>query len=61
MMRAGILISVGMWAVVIAAYLLASGCSALPSVRYCDQIIYERIGSKISIMAECTTSGVMGL
>lgn len=52
-MRAGILISVFMWAAIIAVYVLVSGCSALPSMKYCDSVSYTRVGSEIHIEAEC--------
>lgn len=31
-----------------------SGCSAMPSMRYCDTVEYTRVGNLISIHAECT-------
>ena len=34
--------------------LAVSGCAALPSMKYCDQVEYKREGSKIQIKAECT-------
>ena len=30
------------------------GCSALPSMKYCDTVMYERHGHKITLVAECT-------
>lgn len=31
-----------------------SGCSALPSMQYCDQVSYTRNGTHIIVHAECT-------
>lgn len=58
-MRAGLLISLAMWAAIIAAYVLASGCSALPRVKFCEYIMYERTGTKVTLMAECTAGGML--
>lgn len=34
--------------------LLLAGCSALPSMRYCDHVEYVRDGSRITVKAQCT-------
>lgn len=31
-----------------------SGCQAVPSMKYCDEVSYTRSGSKIYIEAQCT-------
>lgn len=41
--------------------LMLSGCTYLPSVNYCDHVLYERTGERISIQAECTTVSGLGL
>lgn len=41
-----------------------SGCQAVPSMKYCDEVSYTRSGSKIHIEAECTApigSSIPGL
>lgn len=52
-MKAGCLISLFMWACLIAAYVMLSGCSSLPSMKYCDSVSYIREGSAIHIEADC--------
>lgn len=52
-MKAGCLISLFMWAGIFAVYVLLSGCSSLPTMKYCDKVEYTRDGSKITIHAEC--------
>jgi len=53
-MRTGLLISLAMWAAIIAAYGLASGCAVLPSVTYCDKVEYSRTGTVVVLYAECS-------
>lgn len=39
-----------------------TGCSAIPSVKYCDRVIYDRQGQNVTIYAECVNpSGGLGL
>lgn len=33
--------------------LAITGCSSLPSMKYCDKVEYTRDGSRIVIHAEC--------
>ena len=49
----GCLISLFLWAAIFAVFVLVTGCSALPSMKYCDKVEYKRDGSKIHIEAEC--------
>jgi hypothetical protein len=37
----------------VALAVLLGGCSAMPTMKYCETVSYERHGSKITIMAEC--------
>ena len=61
-MRAGLLISFMLWAAIFAVYVLVSGCSTVvPSMKYCDEIDYQRRGSEIVILARCTTRPSMGV
>lgn len=39
--------------VMLAAAALFAGCSAMPSMQYCDRVEYVREGSKIKLTAEC--------
>lgn len=41
--------------------LLCAACSALPSMKYCDQVEYKRVGTKIHVQAECTAPVGAGL
>ena len=52
-MKAGCLISLFMWAAIFAVYVLLAGCSSLPSMKYCDSVVYTRTGSAIHIEADC--------
>lgn len=52
-MKAGCLISLFLWAAVIAVYVLVTGCGTLPSMRHCDKVEYTRDGSRIHIEADC--------
>ena len=52
-MKAGILISLGIWTAIVIVYLALTGCSSMPSMKYCDKVEYVRDGSKITIHAEC--------
>lgn len=40
-------------ALVILAVLLLAGCSAMPTMKYCDHVEYVRDGSRIKLTAEC--------
>lgn len=50
---AGCLISFFMFGACIAIFVLLTGCSAMPSMKYCDKVEYKREGSKITLKAEC--------
>lgn len=32
---------------------ILAGCSAMPTMQYCDRVEYKRDGSRITIKAEC--------
>lgn len=32
---------------------LFAACSALPSMQYCDEVHYDRTGTRIKLNAEC--------
>lgn len=49
----GCLISLFMWAAILAVYVLLSGCSGLPTMQHCDKVEYKRDGSKIHVEADC--------
>lgn len=53
-MTRGLLISFFIIAAVLAISVLVTGCSALPSMKYCDRVEYKREGSRIHVKAECT-------
>lgn len=43
-------------------FLLAlSGCSSLPSFKYCEKVNYNRDGMRVIIHAECTVPAGAGL
>lgn len=50
----GFLISFYLVAVVFALCTLVGGCAALPSMRYCRDVVYERHGADVTIIATCT-------
>lgn len=52
-MQAGCLLSLILWVGIIVVAAMLSGCSSLPTMRYCDKVEYIRDGSKITIHAEC--------
>lgn len=40
------------------------GCSAIPTMQYCDKVDYNRTGNKVLVYAECSVpvgGGAMGL
>jgi hypothetical protein len=41
--------------------ILLTGCSALPSMRYCQEVNYHRKGADIEIQASCTAPVGSGL
>jgi hypothetical protein len=44
--------------------LVLTGCSAMPSMQYCDTVWYSREGRKVHIEADCTApmgSSIPGL
>lgn len=45
---------------VIILLFLISGCSLIPSLKYCDKVDYSRNGTKIVIYAECDTRSGVG-
>lgn len=50
-------------ALVIIAVLLLAGCSAMPTMKYCEHVEYIRDGSRIKLTAECMApiGGVVSL
>lgn len=52
-MKRGLLICFYILALALACTVLLSGCSALPSMQYCDQVEYRRDGSLVHIEATC--------
>lgn len=52
-MKRGLLISFYIVALALACAALLPGCSALPSMQYCDQVEYTRDGSVVHIEATC--------
>lgn len=47
---------------VLAVITLLSGCGAIPSMKYCDEVTYTRKGAQVHIEARCQASvGGVGL
>lgn len=46
---------------VLVILVLLAGCSALPSMQYCDQVSYTRNGSEIHVQATCRAPVGAGL